>query len=255
VLIYQLEKSKNTNDKMSTALLIAIFIVTTLCLVGMGSYRTGSGRVNQCGDFINGFWKADPGWCAKAGISNAYATINFFPEQKYGVIYLLMQNGDGQIVDNDSYKFKTTVTMKEMLFNSQGNTECHLVFQDGKNPVSGAFPMSCKLRVDIRNGVLALHDDNTVYLELYKDNMTSSRVERMSIEKYKETYLPERPRSDPQQDHKEPYLPERPRSDPQADVEEGLGEINGEPQEFKTNSEGEGENIMPPVDESEGMAI
>jgi hypothetical protein len=225
---------------MKSSIILAVVVITVICLIGIELYRTSYNKVNQCGEFINGFWKADPGWCSRAGISNAYATINFFPKQKYGVIYLIMQNNEGEIVDNDSYTFKTNVSMKEMVLNNNGNTECNLMFQDNKNPVSGMFPLSCKLRIDIKNGVIALHDGTTVYLELYKDNITSSRVERMSHEKFRETYLPNQTRTDPQT---EGYLPERPRSDPQSDTD-------------NLNPSGvEGESISIQSDPVEGMSI
>lgn len=245
---------------MLKSILLAIFVVIILFQLSIPPRR----KVKQCGEFINGFWKADPGWCSRAGISNAYATINFFPDKKYGVIYLLMQNQEGQIVDNDSYTFRTTVSMKEMIMNKHGNTECNLMFEEGKNPVSGMFPTSCKLRINVVNGVIVLHDGSTVFLELFKDSMTSARIERMSHTQFKETYLLKQPRTDPQGDIKEGYLPERPRTDPQADVYDNdmnpsaLGEINGDTQDFKSNNtvgNSEGESITMPVDESEGQAI
>jgi hypothetical protein len=192
---------------------IAVIVILTLFMCGCQS------RVTQCGDFLTGFWKADPGWCANAGISNAYATINFFPKKNCGQIYLLMQNLDNQIIDNDSYKFKTSAGIRETAFTNQRTTEYKLKFLDSNTPANGTFPTLCNLRINITNGIIVLHDGSTVYLELYKDNMTSSRVERMS---YKETYLPKQERTDPQKD---------------------------------VTQSTEGEDISPVADESEGQSI
>lgn len=217
---------------MSTSsLIISIVVIVVIILMSICSYRFGHKRLDQCGEFINGFWRADYGWCRQAGLSNVYCNINFYPDQKHGVMYILMQNLEDQAVNNDSYSFKTSVSISELVCNDQGTTECNLMFLDDKSPCDGLFPMECKLRIDIRHGILVLHDGNTVFLELYKDNMTSSRVERMSHEQYIETYLPKQERTDPQIEDKETYLPNHQRSDLQ------------------------GETILPPVDESEGQLI
>lgn len=297
--------------------IIAVIITILLFMVLLESYRCGCRKWKHNKQYINGFWKADSRWCDEAGVSNVMATMNYNPDENYGVMYLVIQNEDGDLVDNNSYPFKLNVPVTELLGKNEPTVECRLTFDNEVTPVGGKIPVSCQLRMNILDGVIAIHDGEMVFLELYKDTMTSSVVE---------TYLPERPRTDPQHDlpHLDPsglgeingvkrkfksnstldetsrnnedqpsdrprrpfprveppnihdserigskqylseqYLPERPRTDPQKDTPNrnpsGLGEINGHPRSFESNSRfGEnedGESILDKLDPNEGEAI
>lgn len=239
---------------------ISICVVILILLVVLESGRCGYNKWDQYNQFLAGFWKADPEWCAEAGISNIYSTISFNPKTKHGVIYLLIQNENGDLIENNSFTFITKYKLTEVLGTNKPNVECNLVFTEPNNddneskdirtPLNGFFPINCKLIMNKCDGVLILHNGETVFLELFKDTITSSYIER---------YLPGQLRTDPQtdslsyipssSDNKEKYLPEQPRTDPQMDLP-GLnpslqGNINSIPRDFQSNSlHDDGESII-----------
>ena len=201
---------------------IGVAIVVVIAIVLISSYHSGSKRWKDCTNFMHGFWKADHSWCDKAGIGNVYASMNMDPSYNKGTMYLVIQDNNDNLLDNDYYPFDLSVSSMELLNrHASGNIECDLMFTDG-SPAQGMIPQVCKLRTNVSSGVMALHDNDTVFLELFKDNITTSYMTN------RETYLPERPRTDPQSD----VYPD----DPNGINSSGLGEIDGKPRKFESNS-------------------
>jgi hypothetical protein len=230
--------------------IIGIVIIISLALLLIETYCTGSKRCKDSIHFMSGFWKADNDWCDKAGVDNVCVTIDVNHDMKTGSMYIIIQDKDSNLLENDYYDFKINASPTEKIRrHSSRNIEYTIVFQDDQSPVQNMIPTKCKLRTNLSSGVLAIHDGNTVFLELFKDNITTSYMTTKDsdhseslVKKIKNKFS----------GVKERYLIRQPRTDPPSDVEQPTSapSDNSPEQSFR-----EFETIVAPHDQSEGEML
>lgn len=129
--------------------LLLIVIIFQKCLYQSDVYKS----------FLNGYWEASHEFCDEADIESAHAWFNTDDRS----VYFIMHLGDDEFIINKI----TDYQLKGDFMKTDVNTlECNITFDEDIEPL----PQDCKIRIDLKDGALALYDEeDTLALMLYKN--------------------------------------------------------------------------------------
>lgn len=113
---------------------------------------------------LDGYWESSLGFCQRSGIQSAHLYI------KDGQAYFLIDKGDAVIL-NKCVTFDTSCSVFKNLCETDDVEYEYMADQD-IDPI----PQSGTLKINMRNGLMGLFKNDTLYMELYKNNKASSGV-------------------------------------------------------------------------------
>lgn len=141
-----------------------IIVIILLFLWFMSSVKEGFSS-----DILTGYWEANDEFLEKNNISKFAMAIGPNENSKRAV-YIVIQDLNENILINDSNKMKLTSTWSSLSPFGVYNTK---VKYSVKLTSSSIIPEKLDMIYDVTSGFISLYDQDTIYAELYKNNMLS----------------------------------------------------------------------------------
>jgi len=138
-----------------------ILLIILLLLWYISSVKEGLGH-----DILTGYWEANDDFLEKNNISKFAMAIG--PEENSKrTVYLVVQDLDGKTLINGTNamvlksKWSNLSSTRGLKYNVALDTETSII------------PQKLDMIYDISSGFISLYDKDTIYAELYKNNMLS----------------------------------------------------------------------------------
>ena len=159
---------------MPPQLVCGIIIIIMILIVGMVYYQQQKQVANNH-RFLNGYWEAPAYFCKKAGIKNAQVWITCNPrpdsdseslvKKDVKRIYFYMEDHQKILLNKC-----VDITIKHNI--TDPTNDFTISVSDDIDPL----PKSMSARVDITSGMLGMYVGDTMYLELFKNNMVTNSL-------------------------------------------------------------------------------
>jgi hypothetical protein len=135
----------------------AISVVTIISLILIfATYEYQ--KYSMYDHMLNGYWEASATFCNKSEIKSAQA---FFNDDN---VYFIIEGYNGVLL-NKCLEFTRSPDVATNVFKSD-NIEYAMEFDDDVDPL----PRECRMVMSLTNGLLGFYVDETLYMELYKNN-------------------------------------------------------------------------------------
>ncbi len=150
---------KNINIIISlsviSVIVVCVFVVTT-------------NRQQLYLEFIDGYWEASHTFCRRSGLNSAQLLFNTtdIDSAESMSVYLLVENSDGKIITNRLAE----CTLSNRYFGNLACDDPEFTLQFDEDTDVAPLPQRSTLKINIRDGMMGIFNDDTLYLELYKNN-------------------------------------------------------------------------------------
>ena len=142
-----------------------IIVIILLVLWIMSSVKEGFSS-----DILTGYWEANDEFLEKNNISKFAMAIGPNENSKR-IVYIIMQDLNGKILIND--KKEMQLTSKWSSLSPFGVYNKKVKYSVKMDTNSSIIPEKLDMIYDITAGFISLYDQDTIYAELYKNNMLS----------------------------------------------------------------------------------
>lgn len=115
-------------------------------------------------DLLDGYWEAPMTFCAKSGLKSAQI---YFRES---TAYLLVEDED-KVLLNKCIGFDKSRRYVDNVRTTDA-VEYDITFDESVDPL----PKQSRMRVSLKSGLLGLFVDNTLFLEMFKNNKATSGI-------------------------------------------------------------------------------
>lgn len=153
-------------------IIIGIIIIIILLLMYFVFYSNIFSK-NDNGDFIEGLWQGDPEFCTKAGTDSMIIYIGEKENGNDRNAYIILTQGDKMI------QKKFIATILNNTFKSKEHEDSEDDIEDFENDIKSEanirdiIPPKLNMELNINKGTLKLHDGETLWGKLWKDNSSS----------------------------------------------------------------------------------
>ncbi len=142
-----------------------IFLIILLFLWVMSNVKEG-----YSSDILTGYWEANDEFLEKNNISKFAMAIGPNENSKR-IVYIVIQDLNGKILIND--KNEMMLTSKWASLSPFGVCNKKVKYSVKLDTDSSIIPEKLDMIYDITSGFISLYNQDTIYAELYKNNMLS----------------------------------------------------------------------------------
>lgn len=142
-----------------------ISAIIIVCLIILFYVINRYSHKSFANEFLEGVWNADDEYLGEAGLTELVLYIGELDNGSDRNAWIVMKSEDN-ILKNNKIQLNITPCWS---FNS-GNV---YKFNVASDDLSDMFDGTVTLSLNIVTGLLAIHDDDNLYMELYKNNILS----------------------------------------------------------------------------------
>lgn len=115
-------------------------------------------------DLLDGYWEAPLTFCSKSDLKSAQI---YFQDK---TAYILVEDAD-KVLINKCIGFQKHPCWTTNIRETE-SLEYEIEFDESIDPL----PIKSRMRISLKNGLLGLFVDDTLYLELFKNNKASNGI-------------------------------------------------------------------------------
>jgi hypothetical protein len=140
---------------------LAIIIIILICIISKLLYA----KITDHKTFLEGFWESSSEFCEKSDLQGAFIYLSYDDENTCWMYILLNSSSETKL------NLCIPVDLKNNVLHNIGhdNIEFDIIANEDISPL----PQEMKCRVNINNGVMMLYHEDTIHLELFKNNKAS----------------------------------------------------------------------------------